>query len=218
MNNDTFSDPHLAAMAAAVAQGNAQEIREQAVHVHPDTPGEKGATLLVEAVAHGQAVSVQALLDAGADPNRAGAGGETPMHAAAFADDPALLQMLLAHGGDPNVRNRVTGEVPLTKAILGFSDAQMHMLLEAGADPDAPDLNGGTPLHAAGAITAGAAILALLKAGASPLVKNTHGETFQSYYFQAPKERLNPRALDERKQVIAWLKANGIPLEANVTE
>ncbi len=213
-----FSDPQMIAMAEAVATENGAEIARLAAQVHPDTPGAGGVTLLVEAIAKGRINSVQPLLDAGADPNRPGAGGETPMHAAAFIDDPEPLRLLLAHGGDANVRNPVTGQTPLARAILGLTRPQVQMLLDAGADPNAADNNGKTLLHTAGGVNAGDTILQLLKAGASPLAKNSRGETFQAYYFQYPKERLNERGREQRQQVIAWLKANGIPLEANVVE
>lgn len=217
-NDNTVSDPQLDALAKAVAAGEGAEIARLAGQIHPDTPGPKGGTLLVEAIAEGRVQSVQPLLDAGADPNRPGAGGETPMHAAAFVDDPEPLRLLLAHGGDANVRNPRTGQVPLARAILGFSHAQVQMLLDAGADPNAADNNGKTLLHTAGGVNAGDVILQLLKAGASPLAKNSRDETFQAYYFQYPKERLNERGRAQRAEIIAWLKANGIPLEANVQE
>lgn len=151
-------------------------------------------------------------------PTAPAGGGETPMHAAAFIDNPEPLRLLLAHGGDPNVANAVTGQSPLARAIVGLSRPQVQMLLDAGADPNAADKNGKTLLHTAGGVNAGDVILLLLKAGASPLAKNSRDETFQAYYFQYPKERLNDRGREQRKEVIAWLKANGIPLEANVVE
>ena len=55
-------------------------------------------------------------------------------------------------------------------------------------------------------------------AGASPLAENSGGKSFQPYYFGYRRELLNDRALDERRQVVAWLKANGVPLEAPVQD
>jgi ankyrin repeat protein len=43
------------------------------------------------------------LLDAGADVNRAGAGGFTALHSAAQSDDEELVRLLLARGADPLV-------------------------------------------------------------------------------------------------------------------
>lgn len=214
MSQDAFSNPDLAPLASAVARGDAAEIRRHLARIDPDTPGADGATLLVEAIGKRQLASVEALLEAGADPNRPGAGGETPVHAAAFADDPAFLRAVLAKGGDPNASNPVTGAPPLTRAILGQHLEQVRLLLEAGADPDRADHNSDAPLHAAARTNAGAIILRLLEAGASPLAKNSGGATFQSYYFSFPRNVLNARALEERRAVVAWLKAHNVPLEA----
>lgn len=217
MNNDSrFDKPEVAPLAAAVASGDAAEIRRQLATTHPDTPGADGATLLVEAIGRQKLESVEALLEGGADPNRPGGGGQTPVQAAAFVADPAFLRTVLAHGGDPNARNPITGATPLTDAILGQHQEQLTMLLAAGAAPGAADRNGDTPLHTAARTNAGAAILQLLQAGASPLAKNSGGATFQSYYFSMPRNVLNERARRERGEVVAWLKAHGVPLEAGV--
>lgn len=214
MHDDVFASPQVAPLAVAVERGDAAAIRRALATVHPDTPGSDGSTLLIAAIAAGNLVGAQALLDGGADPNRAGKGGETAVHAAAFADDPHFLEAVLAHGGDPNVRNAVTGETPLARAILGLGRAQVRLLLDAGADPNAADRNGNAPLHTAGSVNAGATILELLDAGASPMAKNSAGDTFQPYYFRLRRELLNERALAERRAVVEWLQRHGVPLEA----
>ena len=57
----------------------------------------------------------------------------------------------------------------------------------------------------------------LLEAGADPLATNSGGASFQAYYFSyPPRNALNERALAERREVVAWLKAHQVPLEANV--
>lgn len=214
MHDDKSAPPDATSLAAAVASGDAAQIRRALAGVHPDTPAADGSSVLIAAIGAGNLVAVQILLDAGADPDRAGKGGETPVHAAAFADDPRLLQAVLAHGGNPDVRNAVTGESPLASAIVGLGLPQVRLLLEAGADPNAADHNGDTPLHAAGSVNAGGAILALLEAGARPMARNSAGDTFQPYYFQLRRELLNERALAERNQVVEWLRKHGVPLEA----
>lgn len=216
MNNDQFSNPEIAPLASAVAQGDAAEIRRQLQTIDPDTPGTDGATLLVEAIGEQNLVGVRALLDGGADPNRAGGGGETPVHAAAFVDDPAFLRVVLEHGGDPNVRNPVTGAPPLARAILGQNRSQVEMLLDAGAEPDLADNNGDTPLHVAARTNSGQTVLRLLEAGASPLARNSGGASFQDYYFSFPRNVLNERSRDERQRIVAWLKSHGVPLAAAV--
>jgi ankyrin repeat protein len=216
MSNDRFTNPDLAPLADAVARGDGAEIRRQAANVDPDTPGGDGATLLVEAIGQGSLESVQALLEAGADPNRPGMGGETPVHAAAFAKDPQLLRAVLAHGGDPDVRNPQTGATPLVQALLAGNPQQLRLLLDAGADPNLADRNDDAPLHVAARTNAGAAILQLLDKGALPQARNSGGATFQDYYFAFQPKVLNERALAERREIVAWLKAHNVPLGPKV--
>ncbi|MCD9028001.1 ankyrin repeat domain-containing protein [Luteimonas sp. BDR2-5] len=216
MSNDPFSNPDIAPLAGAVARDDAAEVRRLLERIDPDTPGSDGSTLLVAAIKHGRLASAQALLDGGADPDRPDARGDTPVHAAAFADDPALLQAVLAHHGNPDVANPHTGAPPLAAALRGGNPQQLRMLLDAGADPGLADRNGDTPLHVAARTNNGAAILLLLDRGASPTATNSGGTSFQAYYFAFPRNALNARALDERRQVVAWLKAHQVPLEAAV--
>lgn len=218
MSNDAFSNPELSVLADAVDRGDAPEIRRQLERIDADTPGSDGGTLLMAAIKRGRTASVEALLEGGADPDRADPRGDTPVHAAAFSGKADLLQAVLAHGGDANARNAHTGATPLVQALLSPDARQYAVLLAAGADPDVADDNGDTPLHVAARTNNGGAILALLEKGASPLAKNSGGATFQSYYFGYNRAILNDRALEERRQVVAWLKANGVPLEAVVGE
>lgn len=216
MSNDRFSSPDIAPLADAVARGDAAEIRRQLSCIDPDTPGNGGATLLIEAIGAGRLDSVRALLEGGADPDRPGAGGETPVHAAAFAKDPELLRAVLAHGGDPDARNPHTGATPLTAALLGQHPQQLRTLLDMGADPNLADRNDDAPLHVAARTNAGAAILMLLDQGANPEARNSGGASFQDYYFAFRREVLSERALAERRQIVAWLKAHHVPLGPKV--
>ncbi|MGY0633505.1 ankyrin repeat domain-containing protein [Luteimonas sp. A478] len=217
MTSEPFANTSISPLADAVASGNAAEVRRQLESgTNPETPGSDGASLLVWAIDRGLVDGAMALLEGGADPNHPDADGTTPVHAAAFADDAALLRAVLAHGGNPDVRNPVTGASPLAASILNRNAEPMRILLEAGADPDLADRNQDTPLHVAARTNKGEAILLLLERGASPLASNGRGASFQRHYFNYRRELLNERALGERRQIVAWLKENGIPLEANV--
>lgn len=217
MSNDAFANSTLEPLANAVSSGDVAEIKRQLATVHPDTPGQDGATLLLAAIGAENLSATRTLLDGGADPNRPGAGGETPMQAAAFVADPAFLQAVLAHGGDPDSRNPVTGATPLARALLGPHPDNVRLLLDAGANPQLADNNADLPLHVAARTNCGQGILMLLEAGASPTAVNASGASFQAYYFSyPPRNVLNERALTERRQVVAWLKSHGVPLEANV--
>ena len=176
---------------------------------------EELSTRFRDAVTAGNLAEFEAMLAAGAEPNRVDSGGKTAVHRAAFADDPRFLEVILARGGDPNARG-AAGTTPLTDAILSPSHPieKIKVLLSAGADPNAADPNGGTPLHTAARTNNGKAILALLEAGASPLAE-THGTTFQTLYFGYDHSLLNDEALADRRAVVEWLQQNGIPLDAN---
>lgn len=57
------------------------------------------------------------LLDAGADVEQRGLNDWTPLHYAAAQDDPAAIELLLAHGADPGARTRIDDQTtPLEEA------------------------------------------------------------------------------------------------------
>ena len=90
-------------------------------------------------------------LDAGADPDKRGPGGWTPLHFAAAGDWPEKLWAALLDpdvGADPNVRND-TGSTPLHLAASYASADVATALLRGGAYVDVKDANGLMPLHLA---------------------------------------------------------------------
>jgi ankyrin repeat protein len=107
---------------------------------------------------------VEFLLESGADANGAESGtGETGLHSALCTPSRTahdlVLQVLLAHGADPNratspgvetgcfMRDcRTKGETPLHRAAAFGSEETIDLLLAAGAVVDAKDVNGDTPL------------------------------------------------------------------------
>jgi len=132
----------------------------------------RGATLeslgndygLNAAVFHGHWRLCLFLLERGADVNKAQEDtGETPLHSALCKTDrlvyDRVLQVLLAHGANPNVETipgvetgafmrdcRTKGETPLHRAAAFGGEDAIKMLLSAGATIDARDANGDTPL------------------------------------------------------------------------
>jgi ankyrin repeat protein len=213
--SQVFSDPAVAALADAAAQGDADAVREQVRQgTDPNAHGERGINLLQYAMLAQSKAGLAALLAAGADPNAPGLGGSTAVHSAAIADDPEYLRIVLAGGGQADAPHGETGATALADATGPRTDAQFRMLLNAGAGPDTADRTGNTPLHKAAMINAGAHVLALLEAGASPNAKNAQDATFQRYYFKLPAAKLTAEARTQRAAVVAWLRAHGVPLEA----
>jgi ankyrin repeat protein len=80
---------------------------------------------------------VQLLLEHGADANTALPEGETALMTAARAGDVATLDALLAHGADPNARERWKGQTALMWAAHENNAAAVATLLAAGAERDA---------------------------------------------------------------------------------
>ena len=152
-----------------------------------------GSGFLHVAIRTGELEAVEALLKAGADPNRIDGQGWTPLNAAVAGLNGkgtplAIIDALLQAGADPNQPGGKsnepfktetmsigrTREHPLAIAItLGFPET-VELLLEAGANPNQLFDTGVTPLHLA-VISARANIVekatiaeALLEAGADP--------------------------------------------------
>jgi uncharacterized protein len=197
-----FADPRAIPLAEAIVDGDVARIRSLVAGADLSVRGDKDVTLLQ-----------WALLDAGADPLQPGMDGDTVVHMAAMANDPAYLTELLARRVNPDVANAITGAGPLRSALMGERTEQFHALLAAGADPDMPDRMGNTPLHVAGQINEPARALELLEAGADPMARNAQGVTFQRYLFMTRAALLNAETRRQREAVEAWLKAHGIAVE-----
>jgi ankyrin repeat protein len=85
------------------------------------------------------------LLEAGANPNRNGSFGRTPIHQARRDGRAKLLRLLLQHGGNPNVRGHYQ-RTALHAAAEGNRFELARLLIRAGADPDAADEEGKKPI------------------------------------------------------------------------
>ena len=144
------------------------------------SPGVPTARALHEAALDDDPAVLQALLDAGADPNAKVDGDDlTPLHyAAAFNQNLAVSQALLDAGADVNAKTYLDVTPLHGAAQHNENPAVLQALLDAGADPDAKGRFGGSPLHWAARHNQNPAVIqALLDAGADPDAKNADGET-----------------------------------------
>jgi ankyrin repeat protein len=100
------------------------------------------------------------------------------LESATLRDDVAMLELLLAHGGNPNELN--DGKMtPLSWAAIGGHPAIVKLLLAKGAKVNLTDEFGMTPLLYAAAIDFGdtSVLEQLLAAGADRTAKDEKGRT-----------------------------------------
>ncbi len=120
---------------------------------------------LVDAAHEGDAETVSALLEAGAEVDAAGPDGTTALHWAVRRDDRPLAHRLLAAGANADAANRYA-VTPLALAATNGSAPLVAALLDAGAAPGAPSPGGDTPLMMAARTGRPEVLLRLLEAGA----------------------------------------------------
>jgi len=113
-------------------------------------------TPLTHASMYGELELVRFLLDSGAEVNKVGGYGRTPLHFAATPsshwsnDFPEIVKVLLEHGADPNIAHH-GGDNPLMEAIWGeeFDINIAKMLIDHGTDLEFEDSYSGTALSRA---------------------------------------------------------------------
>jgi ankyrin repeat protein len=150
-----------------------------------------------DADANGLVAIARRLLELGADPND---GVTLPM--AASAGDVVTLELLQAHGANPNQPWATDGSATLY-AILHWTRTPdgVKWLLAHGADPDPVfAVNGETPLHVAAAQWDVALVESLVQRGADVSRRRADGRT--------------PYAMAElngNREIADWLRAHGAP-------
>ncbi|CAK6448052.1 unnamed protein product [Pipistrellus nathusii] len=147
---------------------------------------------------------VQDLLQAGAEVNVLNDMGDTPLHRAAFTGRKELVMLLLEYNADPTIVNgsgqrakEVTHDKEIRNMLEAVERTQQRkleeLLLEAAREgktaeltallngPNPPDINcadqlGNTPLHCAAYRAHRHCVLALLKGGADPSLRNRNDQ------------------------------------------
>jgi hypothetical protein len=117
-------------------------------------------SVLADKIQAGDKKTALALIDEGADVNKAQPDGTTPLHWAAYRVDQELVQRLLKKGAKANVANHY-GASPLHEAVRVADANLVGLLLEAGADANAANEDGQTALMLA-ARTGNVAVAELL--------------------------------------------------------
>jgi ankyrin repeat protein len=160
------SDAKATRMMEALRDGNRQAVRK----ILRDDPkivglkGRGGATPLMYAALYGDADSVQALLEHGADPNIKNDVGATALMWA--VDDLEKTRLLLDHGADVNARSDDNRTPLLIAAGWYGASAVVKLLLAHGANPSVVGARQFTPLAEAAWAADGAAFQSLVEHGA----------------------------------------------------
>ncbi len=114
-----------------------------------DAPARNGKTALMLAARNRQLDRVTALLDAGADANRANDNGGTPLMYAVLGGDPRIVRLLLDRKVALDAKAENGWSAVMIAAAKGYVDV-LGMLLDEGADPTLADVYRWTPLMRAG--------------------------------------------------------------------
>jgi ankyrin repeat protein len=114
-----------------------------------NTPGPKGASLLIIFVWRDSEKTVNDILSRGANVNVQDEDGDTALHGAVVSGNLKILRLLLAKGANANARNKLGG-TPLMWAGTYGRDEIAHVLIDSGADPRAKDDDGKTSAYWAG--------------------------------------------------------------------
>jgi len=130
------------------------------------------------AVTRGDLAEVKRLvIDCGANPNgQSTVEGGTPLHTAADRGYLRIVEFLLEHGANPNMKNNY-GSTPLHYAAMYGYPEVVELLLEHGANPNIQSNYGSTPLHYAAMYGYPEVVELLLEHGANPNIQNRYGYT-----------------------------------------
>jgi len=134
---EVFKDPQALALVDAACHGDIPKIDalvKQGANVN--ATGYRDMSVLSWTMACRSHRGAERLLELGANPNfkMKGVADISPMWLAAYVSDPQWLPMMLAHGGDPNIKAAGGFELALSAAIEQDRMQNVKLLLEHGAD------------------------------------------------------------------------------------
>lgn len=158
-------------LKAAIGYGNLSLVESMLGHgADPNVEVDDGYTCLLTAIESEDPASlriVAALIRAGADVNRPGRTGWTPLHMTAVRGQVEKARLLIEAGADVDRRKAIDAEeTPLMEAAYNGRAGMVRLLLDHGADPSLRDtIHDWTPLEMAeyGAKGADPAVLEHIK-------------------------------------------------------
>lgn len=222
---DLFADPQVISLAVAVKNGDLHEIdRLLSAGVDVNAKGKDDITPLGWAMMIRNKAAFRHLLERGANPNQrvlpgmTGALNVTDV-AARIDDDSEWLDIVLQHGGDPNVSTDPDGETPIFTVLNQFFDSnavkkkKIDLLIKAGADLNHQNAKGITPLMWAVRWNQCDIGYSFLEAGADFRIKDTQGRDLgYSVICCWP-----PTPMEWREKVIDFLEKRGFSFDVGET-
>jgi cytohesin len=170
------SGGNVTPLAVAIIQKHADAVAELIrAKADPNSLSSDGPPLIVSAL--GDAPTLKALLEGGADPNHPDREGMSPLLRAVMQGTQPAVELLLAHKADPNVGRPQDGWTPLQEAAQREIKGIAQVLLKAGADVNAKGTYGFTPLHMAVSRKQREVTELLLANHADPNAKDNEGHT-----------------------------------------
>lgn len=129
------------------------------------------------AVYTGEAVAVEFFLLAGARMDLPDDTKQLPLHVAAIHGYDDIVEIMISHDADPNIRSGIAGQTPLQLAAFHGSVESADHLLRAGANPNGQNDEGDTPIQVAALRGHENLVRLLLSYGAEPDLTNDTGHT-----------------------------------------
>jgi ankyrin repeat protein len=202
------------ALHKAAEQGHMLAMRlllKRGANVNAQIPCENTtSTVLESAVEHGQEVTVNSLLDNGAEIDQKAGGGRTALHCAAQYGHEAIVQLLLKEGASVEARDN-RGLTPFNYAAIDAHEAVMDLLLDNGAEIEEAGEDGITALHSVAMKGKRSVVENLLRRGANVHAKDTGGRT---PFDKGGRTALHNIASSEHHTIATLLIENGADVNA----
>ena len=244
---DYFEEPGIIKLCVAIEKNDVVEM-EQLIAAGADvnTTGKDGMTLLLWAFPDRKVERFRCLLEHGANPNvffesDFGVGnrpfhpypeggkffddsgchaGQTVTHLACRSPVLEYIQLVMAHGGEPNLVDKKTKETPfdiIMSRSMPEKLERVQLLLEKGANPNRLcEYRGGYPVVLATQSHSYDAALALLKGGADPNLAKPRDSRTLVHWVLMHEEHVpfsDAKQDSDYHALVSWLKENNAPLE-----
>lgn len=214
-----FSTPALLEFAEAAAKGKTRKLDQLLKQgVGLNARGKDDMTPLLWTMLKKNKAGFRYLLEHGADPNvQISAGtnsGQSVMSFSALADDPEYLDLVLQHGGNPNLIDPKRGITPIFQSIHSYNVSNVRRLIAAGANLNFIGTRGQTPAIEAAIISQHEMVFYILKAGADPTIKDNLKATVIDW---VTSDRIDPKSKvsEWRAKTLELLKAKGVEIPLN---